>query len=47
LTDLLSDEPRCRRIAANGYARARRHFSLDAMLANVELEVDSVLAKNP
>jgi hypothetical protein len=46
LTELLSDESRCRRIAANGYARARRHFSLDAMLANVEREVASVLAKN-
>jgi glycosyltransferase involved in cell wall biosynthesis len=47
LTELLSDESRCRRIAANGYARACRHFSLDAMLANVEREVASVLAKNP
>lgn len=47
LADLLSDEAQSRRIAANGYERARRHFSLGAMLANVEREVDSVLAKHP
>jgi glycosyltransferase involved in cell wall biosynthesis len=47
LANLLSDESRGRRIAANGYERACRHFSLGAMLANVEREVASVLAKNP
>lgn len=47
LAKLLSDEARGRRIAANGYARACRHFSLDVMLAKVEREVASVLAKNP
>jgi glycosyltransferase involved in cell wall biosynthesis len=46
LADLLSDESRGRRIAANGYERACRHFSLDAMLANIEREVGSVLAKH-
>jgi glycosyltransferase involved in cell wall biosynthesis len=47
LANLLSDESRGRRIAANGYERACRHFSLGAMLANVEREVASVLTKNP
>lgn len=47
LADLLSDPSRGRRIAANGYERACRHFSLRAMLTNIEREVASVLARNP
>jgi glycosyltransferase involved in cell wall biosynthesis len=46
LANLLRDESQGRRIAANGYERACRYFSLGAMLANVEREVASVLAEN-
>lgn len=46
LAELLSDEAQAGRIAANGYSRARRHFSLDAMLARIEQTVDGVLARS-
>jgi glycosyltransferase involved in cell wall biosynthesis len=46
LARLLNDRARASRIAANGHARARRHFSLDAMVGRIEQEVDSVLARS-
>jgi glycosyltransferase involved in cell wall biosynthesis len=47
LAGLLRDGSQSRRIAANGYERACRHFSLGAMLTSIEREVASVLAKSP
>ena len=45
LAGLLHDEGRAGLIAAHGYERACRRFSLDAMLANIEREVHSLLPK--
>src|SRR5690606_33091220 len=42
---LLSDEAEARRIAADGYERARHLFSPQAMLARIEQEIELVLAR--
>jgi glycosyltransferase involved in cell wall biosynthesis len=44
LAGLLNDKEEAARIAANGYKRARQHFSLDRMLGRIEQEVISMLA---
>ena len=45
VASLLNDEAKARRIAANGHERARRLFSLQAMLVRIEQEVEIVLSK--
>jgi glycosyltransferase involved in cell wall biosynthesis len=42
---LLSDSAQARRIAVNGYERACRLFSLQAMLARIEREIELVLTR--
>src|SRR5690606_5565742 len=42
---LLSDEAAARRIAADGYERARHLFSPQAMLARIEQEIELVLSR--
>lgn len=42
---LLSDKAKARRIARNGYERARRLFSPQAMLAGIEREIRLVITK--
>lgn len=44
LAGLIHDEARAARIAANGGARARRLFSLEAMLARIDQEIELVVA---
>jgi glycosyltransferase involved in cell wall biosynthesis len=45
VSGLLSAPAEARRIAANGHERARRLFSLEAMLARIEQEIDLVLTR--